>query len=114
VTLTYIMLKQHELYPYWHVLQNYGFIVTNDEITRKESGKILVHLSINFNKIQLDNITFDTCIPTDHRKVLGSFGNNTASRLPSTMTVRKFDYGRMRGCFLDLVDERLLSISVPN
>jgi hypothetical protein len=85
VTLTYIMLKQHELYPYWHVLQNYGFIVTNDEITRKESGKILVHLSINFNKIQLDNITFDTCIPTDHRKVLGSFGNNTASRLPSTM-----------------------------
>jgi hypothetical protein len=54
------MLKQHELYPYWQVLQSYGFIVTNDEITRKEIGKILVHLAINFNKIQLDIISFDT------------------------------------------------------
>jgi hypothetical protein len=46
--------------------------------------------------------------------VLGSFGNNATSKIPSTTTVRKIDYERMPGCFLGLMDERLLSISDPN
>jgi hypothetical protein len=54
------MLNQHDSYAYRQVLQNYGFIVTNDKIPREESGRILDHLAINFNKIQLNNITFDT------------------------------------------------------
>jgi hypothetical protein len=76
--------------------------MNHGKITREESGRILDHLAINFNKIQLQNITFDTYIPTDHRGVLGS--------------VKKIDYERMPGCFLGLVDEWLwlLSISDPN
>jgi hypothetical protein len=81
---------------------------------REESGRILDHLAINFNKIQLNNITFDTCIQTDYMGVLGSFGNNATSKILSTTTVRKIDYERMPGWFLGLMDERLLSISDPN
>jgi hypothetical protein len=97
------MLNQHESYAYRKVFHNYGFIVTNEKLTREESGKILDHLAINFNKIQLNNITFDTCIPTDHMGILGSFGNNATSRIPSTTTVGKIDYERMPDCFLGLI-----------
>jgi hypothetical protein len=97
------MLNQHESYAYRQVLQNYGFMVMNGKLTREESGKILDHLAINFNKIQQNNITFDTCIPTDHIGVLGSVGNNATSRIPSTTSVTKIDYERMPGCFLGLI-----------
>jgi hypothetical protein len=57
------MLNQHETYAYRHTFHvDYGFIVTNDKITREESGRILDHLAINFNKIHLDNISFDTYV----------------------------------------------------